>query len=267
MARTETEEEAPLPMHLVDESIRPPAAWKVALELRAVPETLAALAGAPLMARWPQGDGHPVLVIPGIGQDDNSTFLMRRLLRRLGYEAHGWGMGRNGGTSRLDAGLKVRVRELCDRSGQQLSLVGWSWGGIHARELGKEYPDLVRSIVTLGSPFTGNPTANSLTWLYRLMNGRPAAVRRRWFELREPPPVPNTSIYSRTDGVVSWRCSLNEAGAQNENVGIISSHLGMGQNPMALYVIADRFAQPPGRWQPFAPPAHLRGLFTVSDPI
>ncbi len=256
-------------MHLVDDSIRPPAPWKVALELRALVETGLSLAGAGagLLRRWPRGDGHVVLVIPGIGQEDGSTFFLRGLLRRLGYDARGWGQGRNSGTAHLDPKLKDRFLRLCDESGRPVSVVGWSWGGIFARELGKEFPESVRCVVTLGTPFTGNPTANSLTWLFRLMNGRPAAVRPRWFELREPPPVPNTSIYSRTDGVVSWRCSLNEPGAQNENVGIVSSHLGMGQNPMALYVLADRLAQPPGRWQPFRPPVAWGRLFIVSDPL
>ncbi len=267
MAAKQSGDDDSLPMHLVDDSIGPPPPWKVALEVRAFFETGAALVGSPLLKRLPQGDGHSVLVIPGIGQDDGSTILLRRALRQLGYDARGWGQGRNGGTGHLSPGLRVRLRQIADESGQPLSLIGWSWGGIFARELAKEFPESARCVVTLGSPFTGNPTANSLTWLYRLMNGRPAAVRRRWFELREPPPVPNTSIYSRTDGVVAWRCSLNEPGAQNENVGIISSHLGMGQNPFALQVIADRLSQPGDRWRPYQPPPALRRLFTVSDPV
>ncbi len=80
-------------------------------------------------------------------------------------------------------------------------------------------------------------------------------------QIRRPPPVPTTSIYSRTDGVVAWRCSLNEPGPLVENIEVPASHVGMGMNPLALYAVADRLAQPIGQWRPFDASGARRWFF------
>lgn len=245
----------------VDESIGPPSRALALLELRLFAESAASLVASPVLKRAVRGDGHAVMVIPGIGQGDFTTAPLRWFLRRQGYAAYGWGQGFNRGSSRAGEALAGRIAQLAGESGGPVSLVGWSWGGIHARELAKQMPEQVRSVVTLGTPFTGNPTANNLTWLYELLSGRPSAVRPRWFELRRPPPVPNTSVYSRSDGVVAWRCCLNEPGRLSENVEVVSSHLGMAHHPAVLYLLADRLAQAPGAWIPYRPPASLRWLY------
>ena len=85
-------------------------------------------------------------------------------------------------------------------------------------------------------------------------------------EIRKPPPVPTTSIYSRTDGIVAWRCSLNDPGPLAENIEVPASHVGMGMNPLALYAVADRLAQPVGRWQPFDVSGPRRLFFRTAHP-
>ena len=132
-----------------------------------------------------------------------------------------------------------------------MSLIGWSLGGIYARELAKMHPTLARCVITLGTPFTGHPKATNAWRLYELLSRSKVGDESVMAQIRKPPPVPTTSIYSRSDGIVSWRCSINAPGPLVENIEVPASHVGMGMNPLALYAIADRLAQPIGAWQPF----------------
>jgi pimeloyl-ACP methyl ester carboxylesterase len=206
-------------------------------EMRAVPEFAAFLGSTPLLRLAPKGDGHPVLVLPGLGADDVSTRPLRWFLRQRGYWVHGWQLGTNRGPNdQTTEGLSRRLASLADRHGQTISLVGWSMGGVFARSLASRTPRSVRSVITLGSPIHGVAGPRSL-------------------------PTPSTSVFSRSDAVVPWRLSLDPPGPQRESVEVRGSHLGLGHNPAVLYVVADRLAQPVGRWQPFRPPAALRRLF------
>jgi pimeloyl-ACP methyl ester carboxylesterase len=235
--------------------IRPPSPWLLALEGRALWELAALVPALPLLGRQPRGDGHPVLVLPGWLASDHSTRALRWFLRRRGYHAHGWRLGTNvGPTAEIVAGLGGRFRTLRARHGRTLSLVGWSLGGIYARELARRFPEDVRQVITLASPFR-EPSATTVAWLHRVGIGRrfpsvddAAAVQQR---LRTPPPVPCTAIYSRTDGIAAWRSCLEEDGPLTENVEVASSHCGIGHHPAALFVIADRLAQREGAWQRF----------------
>lgn len=216
-----------------------------------------------------RGDGHPVLVLPGLTADDASTLTLRLLLRWLGYDAHGWGLGRNvGPTARILSGMRDRLEEVSDGHRRQVSLVGWSLGGFYVRELARETPDSVRQVVTLGTAF-------------RLSHPRQSRARRAFERhshlhvppeqlppperMRSPLPVPSTSVYSKLDGIVSWRACLDDVGPGRENVAVYSSHFGLGHNPAALWVVADRLGQPEGEWAPFRPPAWGRPLFPPPD--
>jgi pimeloyl-ACP methyl ester carboxylesterase len=224
------------------------------LEGRAPWEWAATLAATPLLRRLPAGDGHPVIVYPGLGANDLSTAPLRRFLRGQGYHPHAWKQGFNFGPRHgVQAQLRAQLEEVhAQHGGRAVSLVGWSLGGIYARELAKELPGLVRCVVTLGTPFTGHPKATHAWRFYEFVSGHRArddAVQLQ--RIREAPPVPTTSVYSRTDGVVAWRCSVDQPGPITENIGLQASHLGMGMNPLALYVVADRLAQPQWQWAPF----------------
>jgi len=242
----------PTPNAAPYDHFRAPNAWLMMLEGRAPWEFAALLAASPWLRKLPRGDGHPVLVFPGLGANDITTAPLRSFLDHLGYVTHPWGQGFNFGPRRgVLKQCNDDVRALFRKHAQPVSLIGWSLGGLYAREMAKELPDHARCVITLGTPFTGHPRATNAWRFFELVSGHsvhdPALIAR----LREPPPVPTTSIYSRTDGIVSWRCSVNEPGPLRENIEVHASHVGMGLNPLALWAIADRLAQQPGAWQPF----------------
>ena len=233
-------------------SVRRPGLFKLLLEGRAPFEYAASLMAAPWLLSAPRGDGHAVLVYPGLLASDLSTRPLRRLLRTLGHDARGWEQGRNNGARSgvLDEALQ-RLRDVRAETGRNVSLVGWSLGGLYARELAKMVPEAVRIVVTLGSPFTGPRDASNARRTYEwLQRGRPQSPHRHE-DLRTPPPVPTTSIYTRTDGIVAWQCSVETPGPMAENIEVPASHVGLGVNPLALYALADRLAQFEGAWRPF----------------
>jgi pimeloyl-ACP methyl ester carboxylesterase len=236
-----------------------------ALENLALVEVWGAVPSLPLLGLARQGDGHPVLVLPGFTSSDTATWYLRSVLRLKGFTSHGWELGTNVGPhSRIVRGMVRRLDAIADQSGQAVSIVGWSLGGIYARELARAHPELVRSVVTLGSPFRlRDADRSSAERLYRRVAPRrdPFPGRLRHEHERERLPVPTTSIYTRTDGVVRWHACIDEAGPTSENIEVRGTHAGLGINAAALLAVADRLAQPEGTWRPFAAPLPARHLF------
>ena len=229
-----------------------PSAGLLALEARAWLEFASLLPALPILQAAPRGDGHPVLVLPGWLASDRSTQALRWFLRDRGYHAHGWRLGRNHGpSSEIVSVLAERLATLRARHGRTVSLVGWSLGGIYARELARRRPDDVRQVITLASPFR-DPDATSAL-ITRLAGARPSRSPDVLARLRSPLPVPTTAIYTRTDGIVAWQSCVEPRGPRSESVEVGTSHCGMGHHPAALLVIADRLAQPEGTWRHFAP--------------
>lgn len=222
------------------------------LEARAPWEYAAMLAAAPWLSKIPNGDGHPVIVFPGLGASDITTAPLRNFLRDRGYTPYPWKQGFNFGPRHgvLDR-CRAQVHQISGHHRERVSLIGWSLGGIYAREIAKEQPDHVRCVITLGTPFAGHPRATNAWRFYELVSGQSVRDHALVSQIRTPPPCPTTSIYSKTDGVVSWQCSLNDKHAHTENIEVHASHLGMGMNPLALYAIADRLAQDPHAWKRF----------------
>ncbi|WP_415660766.1 esterase/lipase family protein [Roseateles sp.] len=230
----------------------PPSRRLLMLEARAVAELSAFFAMAPLLRRAPAGDGHPVLVLPGLAASDRSTLPLRAFLRDRGYQAHGWKLGNNFGLRPgVEEQLDARLAELHERHGQPVSLVGWSLGGIFAREMARRAPQRVRGVITLGSPFGGAPRASNAWRLYEAVSGHSVDDWPHREDAKRPPPVPATAIFSRSDGIVAWQGCLEREGPTSENIEVEGSHCGLGHNPAVLYAIADRLAQPPGQWRPF----------------
>ena len=219
----------------------------------------------PVLATAKRGDGHPVLVLPGFMSDDRVTAPLRKFLRRKGYGMHGWRLGRNvGAHPHVLEGLERRLTELGERDGRKVSLIGWSLGGLYARELGRSHPDLVRSVITLASPFRFREgDRGHLSRLYERLAPRDerfiGTIDRE--QDRPPMPVPATSIYTRSDGLVRWHACIDAQAASCENIEVRGTHSGLGFNVAALYAIADRLAQPEGAWSPFKPPVGLRALY------
>jgi pimeloyl-ACP methyl ester carboxylesterase len=233
---------------------RPPSRALLLLEGRAIPEFGAFLGSLPLLSLAPRGDGHPVMVLPGLVTSDFSTRPLRSFLKRQGYAVSGWGLGRNfGPRPGIQDGMLTLLRELNEAHGRKVSLVGWSLGGVYARQLAKMEPDRVRSVITLGSPFGGEPTATNAWRIYELVSGRRAAERDVGFggELADPPPVPTTAIFSRTDGICAWQICIEQPSAKTENIEVQGSHCGLGHNPAVVYAVADRLAQAAGAWRHF----------------
>ena len=228
---------------------------------RAIVELGRFWAAFPRLLIGPRGDGHTVLVLPGFTANDNSTVPLRTLLTARGYRAEPWGLGGNIGPSRriLD-GLTERLGELAASSERKVSLVGWSLGGILARDLARRFPDLVRQVISLGSPFLldGRRGQHRHTHPERLYEAlRPLHsgefVRSRRAGTTQPPlPVPATAIYTRTDGVVPWQACLEPESPKSESVAVEGSHCGLGHNPAAVAVILDRLALPEGSWHRYA---------------
>ncbi len=234
-----------------------PGIVRLALEMRAPWELGIALAAYPFMRKSPAGDGHPVLVFPGLAAGDVTTVVIRRFLSDLGYSTHAWEQGLNFGPRPgvLETCVE-KIRQLRKETGRRVSLVGWSLGGVYARELAKMMPDDVRLVISLGTPFTGSPKATNAWRVYQLVSGEKEIDEVRFASLRETPGVPTTSIFSRTDGVVAWQCSLEQETDLSENIEVHASHVGMGLNPTALYAIADRLSQPEGEWKRFDHKGH-----------
>lgn len=231
---------------------------------RAMGELASFYALRPLLSMLPRGDGHGVLVLPGFMASDYSTGPLRSLLADLGYDAVGWNLGRNVrvDNARIEAMMGC-VEELHERTGGKISIVGWSLGGVFARELAKMAPEKVRGVITLGSPISDDRNHTNATRLFEYLNGKePEPMQGGNFRaLAEAPPVPTTSILTRTDGVVHWRGSIQCVDhEQCENIEVHASHCGLGVNPAAVYAIADRLAQAEGTWKPFRA-SGLAGLF------
>ena len=202
-----------------------------------------------------EGDGHRVIVYPGLGASAWTTWRLRSALDAAGFSTVDWGFGTNrgprGDLQKYLERLASKVEAESERDGRRVSLVGWSLGGIFAREIARVAPHAVRQVITLGSPFAAEADATHAGWLYRLLSGaEPPQSRRELLELRRPLPVPSTSIYSKADGIVPWQGCLQKEGPLAENIEVPGvSHLGMGAHRAVLALVAERLAQPEGRWK------------------
>lgn len=236
-----------------NQNLRAPSLALLALEFRAPFEFGALLPAWPALQRAPSGDGHTVLVFPGLTASDATTYPLRGYLNSLGYRTQGWSQGFNFGPR---AGVLEEARRslarACDASGRKVSLIGWSLGGVYARELAKEMPKLVRCVITLGAPFAGPPKSTHAWRIYELTSGRDIEAGHAAADLPVAPPQPTTSIYSRSDGIVAWQGSVQQPHhAHTENVEVVASHIGLGLNPSTWWAVADRLAQREGEWRPF----------------
>jgi pimeloyl-ACP methyl ester carboxylesterase len=248
---------------------RPPSLFWTLMEGRAFYELGAFYAMRGALRKLPKGDGHPVLVLPGFVASDTSTEPLRAVLRDLGYPAFGWGLGRN---LRFDDAREEEMLALLDQvyadHGRSVSIIGWSLGGVFAREIAKKRPDKTRLVISLGSPISPERNHSNARKLYEAINGPPEMKRAQQLaQLGKAPPAPTTSIFSKTDGVVAWRGSVQapEKGRKDlENIEITTaSHFGLGVNPAVIHAIADRLSQPEGAWAPFTPKGAAAAFYNL----
>ncbi len=225
---------------------------------RGISEIASLMPAAPFLYQAPRGDGHPVLVMPGFGASDRSTTVLRGYLTSLGYLTHPWNLGTNLGPAMPDLQVELarRLDEVFVENGRRkVSIIGWSLGGVYARLLAHLFPDKVRQVITLGSPFAGSPRSTSVYPIVRNMSREPLEQRpnnRLRLLAGDPlPGIPSTAIFSKTDGIVPWQIATQPVTEIAENIEVYASHIGLGISPAVLYAAADRLANRDGEWRPF----------------
>ena len=221
----------------------PPRALLVA-EIRGLLEPLKLVLRAPQLAMGPRGSGQPVMVLPGFGTTDRATWPIRRYLKFLGYDVRGWGLGRNhGNVGKLLPEVVDAIEAWAETSGEPLRLVGWSLGGYIGREAARERPELVRQIVTLGSPVVGGPKYTASAPAYRRQGYDVDAIEALVAERNSTPlDVPVVAIYSRNDGVVAWEACIDRVNPLTHHVEVRARHFSMGFSPESLRALADSLA-------------------------
>ena len=254
--------------------MKTPRLLNIALETRvALAEFPSMRLAMPLLKRAPQGDGHPVMLIPGFLSGESTMHPLRNYLRHLGYDAHTWRLGANFGFMTVDSDFRnvdERFLALYEATGQrQISLVGWSLGGVVARECARRHADKVRQVISLASPFNGDPfDVRSFDILRRLggLWGNKESARSMLQEILGPLPedLPGTALFSRTDALVPVENARELPGPLTDNIEVYASHLGIAVNPSVLYAIADRLRLERQEWKPFRRNSRLRKLLYPS---
>jgi pimeloyl-ACP methyl ester carboxylesterase len=211
------------------------------------------------------GDGHPVVIFPGLATSGTAVEPLRKFCAAAGYAAYDWNYGVNigprGDVDTWLAELVSHVEKILGPHKAKATLIGWSLGGFYAREIAKVIPRRVRRVITIGTPFNGGTEHTNVGWLAKLVNSAQSAPLSQAMNARliEDPPVATTSIYSRQDGIVAWRtCQHERSGGLHEDIEVNGSHLGMGWNPAVLRVVADRLAQTPNRIRAVSAPPWRR---------
>jgi len=221
-------------------------------------------ASLPLFRMAAKGDNHPVLVLPGFGAGDFSTRPIRYFLKQQNFTPYEWRLGRNlGGVAFLDSVI-ARAKEIAYQHGQKISIVGWSLGGVYAREVARNHPEIIRQVITLGSPFRHVGSGNNIKWLYETVSkDKISKIDPQLIaDMKITPPVPTTAVYTKGDGIVSWECCIEaKEDHQTQNVEVSGSHCGLGHNPAVLFCIADRLAQMEGYWRKFKPSVLHKHLY------
>ncbi len=220
----------------------PPAGAALVAELVGGVAGLRLPAAAPRLARLPRGNGHVVIDIPGWKAPEITGAPLRGLLRALGYDARAWGLGTNTGSPERDARILAKAVTRAAGEHGPVSLVGWSLGGVIAREVARAHPDAVRRVITYGTPIIGGPTHTLGAGSFGVAEAERITARTEKIDREDPITVPITAIFTRRDGVVAWRACIDHHSPGVEHVEVYSTHLGMGVDPDVWEVVARRLA-------------------------
>ena len=235
-----------------------PSGMSALFELRCFAEFAKTIALQPLLRITGKGEGQPVVIAPAFMLADGGSVYLRRYLNKMGFAAYGWKQGRNSGIdSRKLDGLRRLVEELAEQHQQPVSLVGWSLGGVYMRTIAALHPELVRQVITLGSPFNAptmdaNAVSASVLRLYEMVNTGGANdpmldLKDRW---QAPPTVPSSAIFSEGDGIAHWHYCVDKPSENTENIRVRGSHLGLTHNASVFYALINRLTQKENEWQP-----------------
>ncbi len=202
------------------------------------------LAEAHLGQQYP-GDGRAVIVIPGLFTNDARTAMLRRVLKKAGYRTYGWGLGRNMPVKAdiLDR-FRDRVAEVQAREGGPVTLIGWSLGGLIARGYAHHAPDDVAQVITLGSPFSGNPRSNRAWKIYELVADHKVDAPPLPVVHAAKPPVPTVAIWSARDGIIAADAARGLPEERDVEIEISCGHFAMSSAPDALEAVLRALALP-----------------------
>ena len=222
-----------------------------------------------LFRTLPRGDGHSIMTIPGFMGADGSTALLRKFLVDRGYHAVPWGLGRNASDARaenmqqfmrhraaLEEKIAARVEREYESSGRKVTLVGWSLGGLYSVALAHRYPQWIRQVITLGTPF-GDPRGTALYSVMGRIHGNQGNEPdedslRRWVEYTYSGGVlrvPVLTLYSESDGIVGAGIARCEGDPRYvTNMAVTASHVGFPFNPVVYAVVANHLVPPERRW-------------------
>ncbi|HEX8669121.1 MAG TPA: alpha/beta fold hydrolase [Allosphingosinicella sp.] len=220
-----------------DEDVRRPSWGKLLGEAPALLRLLAAQLRRPKVQEE-IGRGRAVVVIPAFLANDLPTSFLRRTLRACGFHACGWGKGLNlGANAKKFSQLLARIEELAETSGAPVALIGWSLGGLYARELARRRPDAVSAVVTLGTPFSQGLRANNAWKLYEAINDHDVDHPPVRVQPNVKPPVRTVALWSRRDGIVAPASARGAEGEADERVELHCRHNEMVSHPEALRAI------------------------------
>ncbi|MFT5885553.1 MAG: putative esterase [Arcticibacterium sp.] len=187
------------------------------------------------------GKGQIVMVVPGLMGTDLSTKMLRSFLNKMGFRTFGWEMGRNKGRFADLPRLIEKIKNLHEGSGQKIVLIGWSMGGIFAREVSKQIPQAIKQLITMGSPFGNIHAPNNAKWVFDLLNPERKVMPEFENQIHQPANVPTLAIYSISDGIVPWEACIEPLEDDlHQNKEVESSHFGMGTNKEVFKVVLER---------------------------
>lgn len=224
----------------------PPSRRRLWGELAAAIEPARLVLSVGRLTEVPRGDGRIALLLPGWKAPESSMWPIGAFLDRIGHETRNWGVGTNqGDVEALRDQMVERAADLAERTGRSINLVGWSLGGVVAREVARERPDLVHRLVTYGTPAIGGPTHTVGAATYG--PDEMARISRLQAELDEAEPitVPLTAIFTRRDGAVAWRACIDRSSTDVTMVEVSSSHVGLGLDPDVWRTVARALAPSP----------------------
>lgn len=211
--------------------------WRIAIELTRLPWN-----AWPLF-RIPKGKG-TVILIPGWLSPEIAMSPLRAYLSSKGYDARHWGLGTNEGHPVRDTKrLMERIKNDPSLAGQKLSLVGWSLGGVIAREIARMMPDRISGVVTYGSPVVGGPTYTPAADMWGPEACASLARRAAEVERLSPIQVPVAVIFSKRDEVVSWPACIDRNSPLATHYEVDSPHIAMGIDPSVWLVIGEKLAE------------------------
>ncbi|MEM9743894.1 MAG: alpha/beta hydrolase [Pseudomonadota bacterium] len=227
-----------------------PSPFNAFLEARVPLEIGSLFLASPALALAPRGRSRPIMLLPGFGASESSMAPLAAFLRYLGYRTYNWGIGRNrGGVDMMVPSVAERVAGIAERYEEPVTMIGWSLGGVVAREVARTRSEVVSEIITMGTPVKGGPKYTSIGASFAASRGinldrfEIEVHRRNSIGLSQPITV----VYSKLDGVVGWQAAIDSYNPQAKNIEVSGTHLGLGVNPRVWQIVADTLARDQSR--------------------